>query len=151
MTYAVALFLAKDYSRALEVLASFEKTMKDEKQEKLKKKERSELTLFEAKIYEAMGQYQKAIDFLNKSKVVANLVAKNEMLARLNTLAGNKDKAVDHYEELLQLNSSNSRYYYEILKIRGIDKKASFTEDEEARIQEILGEYEKNLPKATAH
>jgi hypothetical protein len=31
VTYAVALFLAKDYSRALEVLASFEKTMKEEK------------------------------------------------------------------------------------------------------------------------
>jgi hypothetical protein len=82
---------------------------------------------------------------------VANLVAKNEMLARLYTLAGNKDKAIDHFEELLQLNSSNSRYYYEILKIRGIEKKTSYSEEEEAKIQEILGEYEKNLPKATAH
>jgi hypothetical protein len=52
----VALYLAKDFNRSLEVLASFEKTIKDEKQEKLKKKDRTELTLFEARIYEAMGQ-----------------------------------------------------------------------------------------------
>jgi hypothetical protein len=37
------------------------------------------------------------------------------------------------------------------LKIRGIEKKKSYTDEEEARIQEILGEYEKNLPKASAH
>ncbi len=97
--------------------------MKEEKQEKLKKKDRSELTLFEARIYEAMGQQQKAIEFITKSKVVANLVAKNEMLARLYNAVGNKDKAVDHLEELLQLNPSNNKYYYEILKIRGIEKK----------------------------
>jgi tetratricopeptide (TPR) repeat protein len=135
----VALYLAKDFNRALEVLASFEKTMKDEKQEKLKKKDRTELTLFEARIYEAMGQQQKAIEFITKSKVVANLVAKNEVLARLYNAVGNKDKAVDHLEELLQLNSSNNKYYYEFLKIRGIEKKQSYTDEEEARIQEVLG------------
>jgi hypothetical protein len=45
------------------------------------------------------------------------------VLARLYNAVGNKDKAVDHLEELLQLNSSNNKYYYEILKIRGIEKK----------------------------
>lgn len=75
--------------------------MKEEKQEKLKKRERSELTLFEARIYEAMGQHQKAIEYLTKSKTVANLVAKNEMLSRLYKAVGNKDKAVEHLEELL--------------------------------------------------
>ena len=62
------------------------------------------------------------------------MVAKNEMLARLYTLAGNKDKAVDHLEELLQLNSSNIRYYYEILRIRGIEKKSTYSEEEQAKI-----------------
>jgi hypothetical protein len=56
------------------------------------------------------------------------------MLARLYTLAGNKDKAVDHLEELLQLNSSNIRYYYEILRIRGIEKKSTYSEEEQAKI-----------------
>jgi hypothetical protein len=39
------------------------------------------------------------------------------MLARLYTAVGEKDKAVEHLEELLQLNSSNVKYYYDILKI----------------------------------
>jgi hypothetical protein len=37
------------------------------------------------------------------------------------------------------------------LKVHGIEKKVAYSEDEEKRIEEILGEYEKNLPKATAH
>lgn len=80
ITYAVALTLAKDYSRALEVLKSFEKTLSDDKSsDKLKKKERTELILLEARIHEAMGNYQKAIDTLTKTKpIVANQVAKNE-------------------------------------------------------------------------
>lgn len=99
ITYAVALYLAKDYSRALEVLASFEKTLKEDKNEKLKKKEKSEIILFEAKIYEAMGEYQKAIDTLTQAKhQVANDIAKHEALGRLFDKLGQKDKAVDQYE-----------------------------------------------------
>jgi tetratricopeptide (TPR) repeat protein len=65
----------------------------------LKKKERTELLLLEARIYESMGNHQKAIDSLTKTKsVVANQVAKNEQLARLYLGLGDKDKAVNHYE-----------------------------------------------------
>ena len=88
---------AKDYARALEVLASFEKTFKEDL-DKLKKKERTELTLFEARIYDAKGEYQRGIDLLTKSKFVANQVALNESLSRLYTAIGEKDKAIDHLE-----------------------------------------------------
>lgn len=37
------------------------------------------------------------------------------------------------------------------MRIRGIEKKPAYTEEEQAKLSEILGEYEKNLPKATAH
>jgi len=51
------------------------------------------------------------------------------------------------------MNSSNQKYYYEILKLHGFDAKASqkFSEAEEAKIEEILTGYEKNLPKSTTH
>jgi hypothetical protein len=46
-----------------------------------------------------MGNHQKAIDSLTKTKsIVANQVAKNEQLARLFLALGDKDKAIDHYE-----------------------------------------------------
>jgi endoglucanase Acf2 len=51
----------------------------------------------------------------------------------------------------MQINSSNSRYYYDILKVHGFTKKSGYTAEEEAKIDEILTGYEKNLPKATAH
>ena len=67
VTYAVALYLSKDYTRALEVLASFEKTLKEDKNsEKLKKHDKSEVALFEARIHEAMGNHKKAIEILSK-------------------------------------------------------------------------------------
>lgn len=46
------------------------------------------------------------------------------------------------------------KYYYEILKIHGFDiakNKGVFTAEEQARIEEIIATYEKNLPKASAH
>jgi hypothetical protein len=53
--------------KALTVLASFETTLKENK-EKLKKHERSELTLFEARIHEDAGNYEKALLVLNDKK-----------------------------------------------------------------------------------
>lgn len=54
------------------------------------------------------------------------------------------------FRELLQLNSSNYKYYYEILRAHGFDK-TSYNEEEQNKIQEILEDYEKKLPKAVAH
>ena len=60
------------------------------------------------------------------------------------------------YRELLQLNSSNYNYYYQILQAHGIDIPKSIvthklSDDDQKKSKEILETYEKNLPKATAH
>jgi tetratricopeptide (TPR) repeat protein len=71
ITYAIAAFLSGDYPRALEVLHSFLKTLKDDKAaEKLKRHDRTELSLFEARIYEAMGDNAKALEVLTKEGVI---------------------------------------------------------------------------------
>ncbi len=57
----------------MEVLNSFEKTLKEDKaSEKLKKHDKNELALFEARIYEQIGDYQKALEILSNDKVVVN-------------------------------------------------------------------------------
>lgn len=66
MSYAVSLYLVfheyliifqvQNYERSLEVLESYEKTLKENK-EKLKPHERSEVTIFKARIYEDMGDF----------------------------------------------------------------------------------------------
>ncbi len=63
----------------------------------------------------------------------------------------NIDNLLNIYRELLQINSSNQRYYYDILRVHSFTKKNGYTAEEEAKIDEILSNYEKNLPKATAH
>jgi len=37
------------------------------------------------------------------------------------------------------------------LKVHGFSKKSGYNAEEEAKIYEILTNYEKNLPKASAH
>lgn len=49
------------------MLVSFEKTLKDSR-ENLKRYERSEVDLLYSRIYETMGENQKAISFLEKKK-----------------------------------------------------------------------------------
>jgi hypothetical protein len=36
---------------------------------------------------------------------------------------GDKDKAIEALEELLQLNSSNTNYYLKVLEVHGFDNK----------------------------
>jgi tetratricopeptide (TPR) repeat protein len=92
----------------LEVLHSFEKTLsEDSTSDKLKKHDRNELTLYEARIYEAMSDHKKALEVLSREKLIANQTAKNEMLARIHLALGDKDNAILHLDNLLQLNSSN--------------------------------------------
>lgn len=52
--------------------------------------------------------------------------------------------------ELLQLNSSNLKYYIEILKVHGIDLEV-VSEEQQAKIEKVMKTYEQNLPRATAH
>lgn len=79
------------------MLQSFEKTLKENK-DKLKNHERTEVTLFEARIHEAMGNYQKAVELLNRKNLVYDQISKHERLADIFIRTGDKDKAVEHLE-----------------------------------------------------
>jgi peptide alpha-N-acetyltransferase len=82
-----------------------------------------------------------------------NATARHEALSRIYEASGQKEKAIHHCEELLQLNSSNLNYYTQILRVHGFSKPAGsiYTDEEQAKIEEIMAEYQKNLPRATAH
>ena len=53
--------------------------------------------------------------------------------------------------ELLRQNSSNLKYYTEILRAHGIDVERKLSEEEEKRAEEVIAKYEEALPRATAH
>jgi predicted Zn-dependent protease len=109
-------------------LASFEKTLADKK-EKLKKYERRELILFEAKIHEEAGSHDKAIKILNDKKGhIVDDVNKYESLARNYKKLGDKDHAIEALDTLLEINSSNYNYYYRVLEAHGIKIPAKVTD-----------------------
>lgn len=57
VSYAVATYLAKNYTLTLDIIEKFESTIKKDKNMKLKKYERSELVLFKARVLEELGEY----------------------------------------------------------------------------------------------
>lgn len=81
------------------MLQSFEQTSRQENRTALKKQERSEMLIFEARIYEKLGDLQGAINSLvTKQGDIADKVALHENLAKLYLKVGDKDKAIDELE-----------------------------------------------------
>lgn len=81
----------------------------------------SELQLFYARIYDVMGQTEKAIKLLkDKESEIVDHLTYNETLHSLYIKSGNKEKALDHLDNLLELNSANNNYYLQILEDNGI-------------------------------
>jgi len=118
----------------------------------MKLHEACEAVLFACRIYEKMGKHKEALDFMLKhDKIVVDMVRKSEMLGLLNEKLGNKDKALEHFEFLLQLNSANLQTYVHIFRVRGVDLTRHLTAEEQARLKEQLLDYEKKLPRVNSH
>jgi hypothetical protein len=45
-----------------------------------------------------MGDYKRAIITLSQKKLIANQTVRNETLARIYSVTGDKDKAIEHLE-----------------------------------------------------
>ncbi|CDW89756.1 n-alpha-acetyltransferase auxiliary subunit-like [Stylonychia lemnae] len=137
--------------RALEVLESFDKTLKENK-EKLKNHERTEITLFKAKLFEEMGDYQKAINLLQKKGLIVDQISKFRKLAENYQKLGNKDKALEHLEDLLELSSANTNNYYQILAVHGYsNKEFKYSSEDQLKIKEIIEVYENRFPRGNSH
>ena len=68
-----------------------------------------------------MGNPKKAISHLyKKKKEIVDDLAFNELLYKLHLKVQQNDKAIEHLEELLRLNSSNTNYYTALLKAKGV-------------------------------
>lgn len=68
----------------------------------MKRYERSELTLFKARVLEAKGDDQAAINWIvSEAENIVDNIIKNETLARLYSKVGDKDKTIDILDRLL--------------------------------------------------
>lgn len=74
---------------------SFEKTCKEENRAALKKHEKSEMLIFQSRIYEKLGNTQKAISTLTQNKtIIVDQFIFHEKLSDLYLLIGEKDWAI---------------------------------------------------------
>lgn len=104
---AEAQYMNQNYQGALNSVETLFKFYENDAKV-MKKHEACEAVLFACRIFEKLGQYKEALDFLTKhDSIVVDIVKKTELLGHLNEKLGNKDKALTHYEFLLQLNSAN--------------------------------------------
>jgi hypothetical protein len=82
----------------------------------------NELYLVRAQIFEDLSDFKKGAKWVIKNtKFIVDDVRRNELLVRLYMKSGLTRKAIEHLEELVQLNSCNSDYYKGILEANGLD------------------------------
>lgn len=115
----------------------------------LKPYELCEIQILRARCLEMKGEPKKAIKFLTRKttwNLLINVIARNEMMARLYTQNNQNPKAIEMLDELLKLNSSCHNYYMDLLKAHGVD--VTKPEEHEAKIVEILEGYEEKLGKS---
>lgn len=118
--FAMANYLNKNYAKALDVLSSLEKTLR-EQQMNLKPYEMSELISFTVRVHEESGNAKAALQTLqNFDKKILDNIDKQETLFRLYTKLDKKDKAIESLETLLRYNSANQDTYIKIIKASGI-------------------------------
>jgi len=144
-SYLVAAYFAKDWDTSLEIWDSIVEILGDDPRSMCKVNELNEIFLFRVKIFVGREDYKKGIKFIIKNKkYIVDDYRRNEALVDLYMRAGQTRKAVECLEELLKLNSCNSKYYKQILHAEGV-------EEDQEKIRETLAKYEEVLPKSNTH
>lgn len=122
----------------------------------LKRHEASEAVLFTCRIYEKMGKSKEALEFLvSNEKLVVDNIKKTEYKALFNEQNGNKEKAIESYEYLLQLNAANLETYTLIFRAKGIklpqNPNEKLSEVDQTVLKSSLLFYEQKLPRVNSH
>ena len=83
------------------------------------------------------------------------MVAKNDYKGRLHFKNGNAAKALEAYEDLLMLNSTNLDTYYKIFEVKGVklpkDSEEILGDVDQATIKTVLLDYAEKLPRVNSH
>lgn len=144
--YLTAAYMIKNWTLCNEIWESVTEIYGHNPLETEKIHELTEMYLLRARIMLESGEAKKGVKFVTKNaKFMADDVRRNEILTQLLLANNQSKKAVEHFEELLRLNSSNKDYYLGILKAMEVD----LNNDEQ--ILAVLGKYEEVLPKSNTH
>lgn len=121
--YAVSCYLAEDYETTI---STIETILRFNDEDILVKKQLPPLSLMEVlvlkvKAYEKLGKVDEALALMNEQKAsFLDVNQREDLFGRLYVAKGFGEKAIEHFEKLLEQNSCNHNTYYKILEAKHI-------------------------------
>ncbi len=136
--------------------------MRFDKEDMLVKKQLPPLSLMEllvlrVKAFEQLGQLDEALSFMNDNKTAfIDVNQREDMYGRLYVAKGFGEKAIEHYEKLLEQNSCNYDTYYKILAAKHIKlfdakgKPIKLQGSDYETVKNTMAYYQKGFPRVDA-
>ena len=156
--YATSCYLSGDLENCISSVTSIMRFEAQVDQKPMRPNHKLEVVVLAVKTMERMGNYQKAIEFLNENNALfVDHLQREELTARLFAKMGFENKAIDHYENLLEFNSCNYETYYAILQTKGLKlfddfgKQCSLNDEDKQTIKDSMNKYKRAFPKVNAH
>jgi tetratricopeptide (TPR) repeat protein len=107
-----------------------------------------EIITLKVKSLIATDKFAEALALMtDKKKWFIDTLQRETLLAEINEKLGNKDQALEHLDELLQMNSQNYDTYYQVLRVKGIKlfnehgKPLALQADDKAKVKESFEYY----------
>ncbi|KAL4881574.1 NMDA receptor-regulated protein 1-domain-containing protein [Aspergillus karnatakaensis] len=140
---AIAHHLSGDLEEAEKVLTTYEETLKSPPP--LSDMEHSEATLYKNSIIAESGNLEKALEHLESvGHRIADVLAVMEMKADYLLRLDRKEEAATAYEDLLERNSENSKYYDGLIKAKGISS------DDHTALKALYDSWAEKFPRGDA-
>jgi len=142
---AIAYHLQKNYTKALEILGTYENTL-TENDPNAFDVERSEFLLYKNQILIDNGKYEEALAHLDKIDLLAyDGVAMRETRANLYFLTNKLQRAENAYRDLIAENPENVNYYHSLAKCKGLVEVTDNNWEDYLKLYDSVSE---TLPKA---
>lgn len=156
--FATGCFLNGSYELCISTVESMIKVNDTEEKKPLAPVELMEVLNLKVKSLMAMDKNEDALKFMQqRMKNFVDKLQREKLLAQIYEKLGQKDKAIEHLENLLDFNSNNYLIYYDILKVKGVDlfdslgKPKAISKDQQAIVKSTLEQYGKKYPRVNSH
>eukprot|EP01091_Cochliopodium_minus_P011745 TRINITY_DN3418_c0_g1_i1.p1 TRINITY_DN3418_c0_g1~~TRINITY_DN3418_c0_g1_i1.p1 ORF type:complete len:828 (+),score=282.26 TRINITY_DN3418_c0_g1_i1:29-2512(+) len=149
MGYATSSYLAGDIDLALNIISTFiDNGLLVSKS--VKPPSRNKIVCFKLRLLEESGKDQEFLTFLKKHEIfLTDKAYINELLFRVYTRLGQKEKAKEAITYLLERSTENSDYHNKYLLVNGLLNKDGAVEEENIpKVLQIYSDLKKKYPRS---
>ncbi|GBG90818.1 hypothetical protein CBR_g51323 [Chara braunii] len=151
--FAIAQHLNDNRATSVQILEAYEGTLEEDHPPESERYEHSEMLLYKAMLQEESGDFERAIQELDRkqAKIVDTLAWKEQ---RASLLLGLKrlGEAEAAYRKLLDVNPDNYAYYVGLQRCLGVEEEAegSYSEGNTAKLMVLYEELREKYPRSAA-